>query len=170
MPVSHTEPVKPSELNSKNPYKLMYQTGIATYYVQGGVSKLMDSLKITLVIEHLQTQQKSRNKIDLYEEKQVEKLCKEVAEKLQLRKDLLAVDVYKLTDLLEQYREAELSKQESQAPDQENNYPLTTQKGAYRNLIKETPINRQAYRTVRQSGHRGRGAQPDIFIYHSPEL
>ena len=46
-PISHTEQVKPSELNSKNPYKLVYQTGIATYYIQGGVSKLMDSLKIT---------------------------------------------------------------------------------------------------------------------------
>jgi len=31
----------------------------------------------------------------------VERLCKEVAEKLALRKDLLEADIYRLTDLLD---------------------------------------------------------------------
>jgi DNA primase len=58
-----------------------------------------------LVIESKATGIKARNKIDLYEDKQVEKLCKEVAEKLQLRKDVLETDIYKLTDLLESHIE-----------------------------------------------------------------
>ncbi|MBK7883596.1 MAG: toprim domain-containing protein [Chitinophagaceae bacterium] len=96
------------ELNTANPYKLVYTSDTAVYYIQGGLPKTTDHLKIMLVIENPQTNFKARNKIDLYEDKQVEKLCKEVAEKLQLRKDLLEADVYRLTDLLESHIETKL--------------------------------------------------------------
>ena len=100
------------ELNTTNPYKLIYTSDTAVYYIQGGLPKTTDHLKIMLVIEHPQTNFKARNKIDLYEDRQVEKLCKEVAEKLQLRKDLLEADVYRLTDLLESYIEKKLQAKE----------------------------------------------------------
>ncbi|MDD2412558.1 MAG: CHC2 zinc finger domain-containing protein [Bacteroidales bacterium] len=191
-----------STLNCDNPYKLRYTTPTANYYIQGGISKILDSMKVTLVIEahqshsispqspqslqslqspqspqslqspqshsispqSLQSPQshsispqspqspqsrlasgvepqspqshsispqsttKSRNKLDLYEDKQVEKLSKEVSEKLNLRKDLLEADIYKLTDLLDEYREKELSNSKSNEQ-AENNiiYPLTHQ-------------------------------------------
>ncbi|OFY94504.1 MAG: hypothetical protein A2491_02495 [Bacteroidetes bacterium RIFOXYC12_FULL_35_7] len=117
-----------NKLDTKNPYKLSYTTETASYYIQGGISKILDSMKVTLVIEHLQTQQKSRNKIDLYEDKQVEKTCKEVSEKLNLRKDLLEADIYKLTDLLDQYRETEINNNKSNEHlNNEKIYPLTVQ-------------------------------------------
>lgn len=120
--------VSEAELETKNPYKLRYTTDTANYYIQGGISKMLDSMKTTIVIEHSQTQQKARNKIDLYEDKQVEKLCKEVAEKLNLRKDLLEADIYKLTDLLDEYREEQLriTNEQLQSTEQET-YPLTLQ-------------------------------------------
>jgi len=96
------------ELNTDNPYKLRYTSDTAHYYIQGGLPKTTDNLKVMLVIESKTTELKARNKIDLYEDKQVERLCKEVAEKLQLRKDLLEADIYKLTDLLEKHIEKEL--------------------------------------------------------------
>ena len=96
------------ELNTSNPYKLSYTTDTAIYYIQGGLPKTTDNLKIMLVIENPQTNFKARNKIDLYEDKQVERLCKEVAEKLSLRKDLLEADLYRLTDLLENHIQKEL--------------------------------------------------------------
>lgn len=92
-------------LNTNNANKLQYTTETATYLVLGGVSKQLDNLKIMLSIENKEGL-KSRNKVDLYEDKQIEKLSKEVAEKLELRKDLLENDLYKLTDLLEQYRDS----------------------------------------------------------------
>ena len=95
-------------LNTKNPFKIAYKTETANYYIQGGVSKLLDSMKVTLVIEHTNTNYKTRNKLDLYEDKQVEKICKEVAEKLDIRKDQLEADMYRLTDLLDAFREKEL--------------------------------------------------------------
>jgi DNA primase len=108
-PVQPAKPVPSSkDLDTSNPYKLGYRTDTAQYYIQGSLPKTLDTLKVMLVIEHLATGLKARNRIDLYEDKPVEKLCQEVAEKLQLRRDLLEADLYKLTDLLDQYREAQL--------------------------------------------------------------
>ncbi len=93
------------ELDTSNALKIKYSTVTANYYIQGGIPKAVDNMKVMLVVEELQTSLKARNRIDLYEDKQVERLCVEVAEKLQLRKDLLAADLYRLTDLLDDYRE-----------------------------------------------------------------
>jgi len=109
LPVKSTvkEEVKPNtELNTKNPNKITYTTETATYYILGGLPKQLDMLKVMLQIENKQGF-KSRNKVDLYEDKQVERLCKEVSEKLQIRKDLMENDIYKLTELVETFRETE---------------------------------------------------------------
>jgi DNA primase len=106
-----------SELNTRNPFKISYKTDTATYYIQGGVSKMLDSMKVTLVVEHLETLHKSRNKVDLYEDKQVEKLCKDTSEKLNIRKDLLEADIYKLTDLLDTFREQQTETQTEASED-----------------------------------------------------
>jgi DNA primase len=105
-PVQSAKPAPPvKDLDTTNPYKLGYQTDTAQYYIQGSLPKSVDNMKVMLVIEHPGSGLKARNRIDLYEDKPVEKLCQEVAEKLQLRKDLLEADLYKLTDLLDQHRE-----------------------------------------------------------------
>jgi DNA primase len=105
-PAPSAKPVPSSnDLDTTNPYKLVYQTDTAQYTIQGSLPKSLDTLKVMLVIEHPASGLKARNRIDLYEDKPVEKLCQDVAEKLQLRKDLLEADLYKLTDLLDRYRE-----------------------------------------------------------------
>jgi DNA primase len=63
----------------------------------------LDSLKVTLVVEY--EGRKSRQKLDLYEDKQVMRVSRAVAEKLELRADLVEVDLSQLTDELEEYRE-----------------------------------------------------------------
>jgi DNA primase len=92
--------------------KLTFTTTTALYQVLGGVPKQLDNLKISLAIEpacrtgrSLQNGRKSRSKFDLYEDRQVERVAKEAAEKLNLRADLLQLDLEQLTDLLEEYRE-----------------------------------------------------------------
>jgi DNA primase len=106
VPVQPIKPVPSSkDLDTTSPHKLIYRTDTAHYYIQGSLPKTLDTLKVMLVIEHPGNGGKARNRIDLYEDKPVEKLCQEVAEKLQLRKDLLEADLYKLTDLLDLHRE-----------------------------------------------------------------
>lgn len=94
-----------SQLNVSNPHRILYNTVTANYYIKGGLRNETDSLRISLDIEHPQSQRKSRSKLDLYEDKQVEKIAREAAEKLQLRADLIQLDLELLTDQLEAYRE-----------------------------------------------------------------
>ena len=110
---------KPSyELDTSNPNNLVLTTERAIYSVKGGIRKDLDSLKVTLVIEHPTTHKKSRNKLDLYEDRQAAKVCREAAVKLDLRADLLEQDVSLLTDLLDDYREENQAdvKEENQKP------------------------------------------------------
>ena len=99
-------------LHTSNPNKIIYTSETAVYYIKGGIRKDLDSLKVTLVIEHPDTRQKSRNKLDLYEDKQTEKIAREAGEKLNLRTDLLLNDLHILTDLLDDYREQLQSEKE----------------------------------------------------------
>ncbi len=94
-------------LNCDNPHNLIYRTRTATYYVKGGVRhsiKDLDSLKITLVVQNVEGR-KSRNKVDLYEDKQIEKVCRTISDKLGLRYDMIELDVHRLTDELEHWRD-----------------------------------------------------------------
>lgn len=100
-----TTPEPTPTLDDSNPFKIMYSSDTATYYVQGGLPKATDHLKIMLVVESKQSGQKARNRVDLYEDKQVERVGKDVSERLRLRRDLLEADLYRLTDLLEQVRD-----------------------------------------------------------------
>ena len=93
----------------KGIHKIKFTTASANYYVQGGLRKDLDSLKITLVIENPKLQHiKSRLRYDLYNDKEVERNAKEAAEKLNLRSDLLQMDISILTDLLEAERDKQL--------------------------------------------------------------
>jgi DNA primase len=92
-------------LNITHANKINYTTQTAIYHIKGGLRKELDSLRVSLVIENPTTTIKSRSKLDLYEDKQVEKLSREASEKLGLRSDLLEMDLSAMTDLLEEYRE-----------------------------------------------------------------
>jgi DNA primase len=101
------------QFDSSNPLKLIYRTLFANYYVKGGLRNEADSMRVSLDIEHPQNNRKSRNKVDLYEDKQVEKIAREAAEKLQLRADLIQLDLELFTELLEQYREQQSKPKEN---------------------------------------------------------
>jgi len=99
------KPITNLQFDTSNPLKLTYKTLSANYYVKGGLRNEADSMRVSLDIEHPQNKRKSRNKVDLYEDKQVEKIAREAAEKLQLRSDLIQLDLELFTELLEQHRE-----------------------------------------------------------------
>jgi DNA primase len=117
-----------SPLNKTNPYKLIYTTTSATYFIKGGVDKQLTKLQITLEIENINcdTQIKKRIfKLDLYDNKQTEKVIQEASDLLQLIKSELENDLHKLIELLDEYREQEIksSTEEQAEPSQ---YILTT--------------------------------------------
>src|SRR5690554_5736135 len=97
------------QLNTTTPNKIIYQTQTARYIVKGSLPKTFDRMTISLDVQHLETAIKYRTRLDLYEEKQVRKEAREAAEKLELRSDLVENDLSQLTDLLEEYRENQLT-------------------------------------------------------------
>jgi DNA primase len=112
----NTEGVQPSTLQSSilnsstlktdNPNRLIYAGVSGEYQILGGVRvKESDSLKVSLTVIESSRNAKSRLKLDLYEDKQVEKAAREIGERLNLRADLVEIDLHKLTDLLETYRD-----------------------------------------------------------------
>ena len=103
------KPSHTSKLDTTNPYNLLYTGDIARYSIRGGLRSDMDSLKVSIVIESLKQAgpyMKYRNKVDLYENRQVEKIAREAADKLDVRADLVELDMHHLTDLLEDYRDS----------------------------------------------------------------
>jgi DNA primase len=117
------------QLNTTNPYKLIYQTSTAIYFIKGGVDKIMTKLQITLEVENQKLQNtitKRRFKIDLYDSKQIEKTAQEANDYLQLLKTDVEKDLHFLTEALDQYRENELLQTAAEATEPPQ-YILTTQ-------------------------------------------
>ncbi len=111
--------------DTSNPHKLLYTTDTAVYAVQGGVRSEPDSMKVTLVIGQEASGRKSRTKLDLYEDKQIEKAARDAAEKLTLRSDLIEADLSTLTDHLEHYRNQQAAKIEHEREEINTIHPLT---------------------------------------------
>ena len=95
-----------------HPHRIVYKTATANYYIKGKLQGTFETLRISLDIEHPDNKRKSRSKVDLYEDKQVEKLSRDASDKLDLRSDLLQLDLETLTTLLEEHRESEQEKKE----------------------------------------------------------
>lgn len=117
-------------LNTTNPYKLIYQTATAIYFIKGGVDKVMSKLQITLEIENPTLQhainKRRFTKLDLYDSKQIEKTAQEANDYLQLIKPDVEKDLHFLTEALDGYRENELM-QTTEEANEPQQYILTTQ-------------------------------------------
>lgn len=129
------------KLDTSHAHNLKYRTETADYEIKGGIGKNgLDRLIISLHIIHPETRKKSRVRLDLYEDKQVEKTAREAGEKLQLRSDLIENDLNHLADLLDEQREKQYQeKEQTQTPkyhiipeaEKKQAFELLTGKGKY---------------------------------------
>lgn len=106
-PKSETE----SQLEIINDFKIAYKGKIATYYVIGTLPTDLGSLRISLHIVEKENQKKHRIKIDLADFVNVQNQCRELEEKQRLNANLLEVDLLKLADLIDDYREQKLDEE-----------------------------------------------------------
>ena len=91
-------------LDTSNPYDLRYPGKAASYAIKGGLKTgALDSLKVTLVTTN-KAGRSYRSKVDLYEDKTVEKYLAAASEKLGIEAVKMDIDLSILTDQLEQYR------------------------------------------------------------------
>ncbi len=101
-----------NKLITENAEHLLYDHGILEIAVLGGIRlEGLDRMRVTLKIsvEHLTL----RHNLDLYNDTQVEKLIRKVAEKLEVGTSVTASAVNELTNLLEEYRLIQIEQEES---------------------------------------------------------
>lgn len=97
-------------LDISNPEHIGYEHGGLAITVLGGIRlEGLDRMRVTLKIqvEHLSL----RHSLDLYNDNQLEKLVRKVAEKLEIGTSVTTAALNELTDLLEQYRLSEIERQ-----------------------------------------------------------
>ena len=156
------------QLNTHNPHRITYTGMAAKYQVLGGLGKALDSLKVTASIEPLEGGRRSRQKIDLYEDAQVEKAARKAAEKLELRADLIELDLNRLADLLEDERERKLSEN---TPEKPRKQILLTQ--AERKELSQFGKRKDLLKVLneknRRQWHCGRTGEQAVFICHCAE-
>jgi hypothetical protein len=103
-------------LDITNAEHIAYKYGGIEITVLGGIRlEGLDRMRTTLKIqvEHLSI----RHNLDLYNDTQVEKLVRKVAEKLEVGTSVITAALTDLTDLLEQYRLDEIERQGTQQND-----------------------------------------------------
>ncbi len=110
------EPTAKRSLDITNVEHINYKYGGIEITVLGGIRlEGLDRMRVTLKVqvEHLSL----RHNLDLYNDTQVEKLVRKVAEKLEIGTSVITAALTDLTDLLEQYRLDEIERQGAQQND-----------------------------------------------------
>lgn len=101
-----------------NPESLIYQNGILKLTVLGGI-KLdgLDRMRATLKVEILESPRPAmRHNLDLYNDAQVEKFIRKVAERLEIGTSVISASLSELTEQLEIYRLEKLKELEPELP------------------------------------------------------
>ncbi len=110
------QPTAKRSLDITNAEHIGFKHGVVEVTVLGGIRlEGLDRMRTTLKIqvEHLSL----RHNLDLYNDTQVEKLVRKVAEKLEIGTSVITAALTDLTDLLEQYRLDEIERQSAHQND-----------------------------------------------------
>ena len=91
--------------------------------LKGGLLKSEESLKVTIEAENLETGKKLRDKVELYEYKQVDRFIKTVSEKLYLSENIVDDSIHAFIDELEQRRDIQKMEKQQQETKEK---PLST--------------------------------------------
>lgn len=102
-------------LNTSNTNNYQYITNHLEIHVLGGIKlNKLDSLRVTLSINKKGSHEKLRHNIDLYNNNQLEKLVRKVAERIEIGTSIVRRSLQGLTDALETHRLKELESLESE--------------------------------------------------------
>ncbi len=104
-----------NNLNVTNPNNYQYATKHLEISILGGVKlNHLEALRVTLGINKVQSEIKLRHNVDLYNDNQVEKLVRKVAERIEIGTSVVRKTLQELTNELEQYRLSQLDNDESE--------------------------------------------------------
>ena len=99
-------------LNTTNPNNYQYTTKYLEIHILGGIKlNKLESMRVTLSLQKLQQHQIIRHSIDLYNDHQLEKFVRTIAERLEVGTTVARTDLQSLTKALENHRFLLLDKQ-----------------------------------------------------------
>ena len=92
-------------LDTSNPNNYQYTEKHLEIHVLGGIKVTkLETLRVTLSLQKPNTHQVLRQSIDLYNDNQVEKLVRKVAERIEIGTSVVRQCLQELTKALESYR------------------------------------------------------------------
>ena len=99
-----------TKLNSNNADQLIYENDILQLTVLGGIKlEGLDRMRITVKIQLQESSRPPvRHNLDLYNDTQLEKFIRKIAEKLEIGTSIIAASLSELTEELEKYRLQEI--------------------------------------------------------------
>jgi len=95
-----------NKLNSNNTDQLIYENDILQLTVLGGIKlEGLDRMRVTVKIQLQESSRPPvRHNLDLYNDTQLEKFIRKIAEKLEIGTSIIAASLSELTEELEKYR------------------------------------------------------------------
>ncbi len=102
------------KLDTSNAQSLIYENDILKQTVLGGLKlEGLDRMRITLKVELIDScRPPVRHNLDLYNDNQLEKFIRKLAEKFEIGTSLISISLSELTEQLENYRLEEIKKQD----------------------------------------------------------
>ncbi len=96
----------PNNLNTQNPDQLIYENQILQLSVLGGIKlEGLDRMRVTIKVQLQQSSRPAvRHNLDLYNDTQLEKFIRKLAEKLEIGTSIISASLSELTEELEKYR------------------------------------------------------------------
>ena len=144
-----------NKLIINTPEELIYENNFLMLTVLGGVKlEGLDRMRITLKVELKDSPRPPvRHNLDLYNDNQLEKFIRKIAERLEIGTSVIAASLSELTSELEHYR-IEMIKQ------QQINQPITkhlteTEKTTALENLKQSNLLEQTLQDLQQSGIQG---------------
>ncbi len=105
------------KLQTNNPDQLIYKNDILQLTVLGGIKlEGLDRMRVTIKVQEQESSRPPvRHNLDLYNDNQLEKFIRKVAEKLEIGTSIIAASLSELTEELEKHRLQEIKAREELA-------------------------------------------------------
>jgi hypothetical protein len=153
-----------SHFNTHNPEQLIYENSILTIEVLGGVRlEGLDRMRVTLKVSLNQSEiPPLRHNLDLYNDTQLEKFIRKIADRLEVGTNVTAGTLAELTQALENYR---LEKLKDSQGESQTIKPLTeTEKQAAIENLKHENLLEQTIADLAASGIQGEAENALILL------
>lgn len=153
-----------NKLNTDNAEEMYYENALLKQTVLGGIKlEGLDRMRVTLKVELKDAPRPPvRHNLDLYNDNQLEKFIRKVAERLEIGTAVIAASLSELTNELESYRLVKIKEQQAEIPQTK---PLTeTEKQTAKENLQVENLLQQTLEDLQHTGIQGEAENAVILL------